>query len=187
MLLCFHQCVCLSVSMSVTLWPCTRYRLNCCIFIKHDRHTTYDKRMNSIVSSPMANVVVRMDAMLSAALVLSFLHFAIYLRRTFSNLAFWKKVQNLLWISRYCRDLLTICIALHVHNVLQESDKDKFKFNLETTNRTFQFAAESLRKLIKHLSINLVIPGLETYFFRNSQTFASGFNLNSQIAVSYSQ
>ena len=30
-------------------------------------------------------------------------------------------------------------------------------------------------------------PVPETYFFRNSQTFASGFNLNSQIAVSYSQ
>ena len=29
--------------------------------------------------------------------------------------------------------------------------------------------------------------GLETYFFRNSQTFASGFNLNSQIAMSNSQ
>ena len=29
--------------------------------------------------------------------------------------------------------------------------------------------------------------GLETYFFSNSQTFASGFNLNSQIAVSNSQ
>ena len=28
--------------------------------------------------------------------------------------------------------------------------------------------------------------GLETYFLSNSQTFASGFNLNSQIAVSYS-
>ena len=32
-----------------------------------------------------------------------------------------------------------------------------------------------------------VLPGLETYFFKNSQTFASGFNLNSQIDVSYSQ
>ena len=31
------------------------------------------------------------------------------------------------------------------------------------------------------------MSGLETYFFSNSQTFASGFNLNSQIAVSYSQ
>ena len=29
--------------------------------------------------------------------------------------------------------------------------------------------------------------GLETYFFSNSQTFASGFSLNSQIAVSNSQ
>ena len=29
--------------------------------------------------------------------------------------------------------------------------------------------------------------GLETYFFSHSQTFASGFNLNSQIAVSHSQ
>ena len=29
--------------------------------------------------------------------------------------------------------------------------------------------------------------GLETYTFSNSQTFASGFNLNSQIAVSNSQ
>ena len=29
--------------------------------------------------------------------------------------------------------------------------------------------------------------GLETYFFSHSQTFASGFNLNSQIAVSNSQ
>ena len=29
--------------------------------------------------------------------------------------------------------------------------------------------------------------GLETYFFSNSQTFASGFNLNSQITVSNSQ
>ena len=29
--------------------------------------------------------------------------------------------------------------------------------------------------------------GLETYFFRNSQTFVSGFYLDSQIAVSYSQ
>ena len=27
------------------------------------------------------------------------------------------------------------------------------------------------------------MPGLETYFFSNSQTFASGLNLNSQIAV----
>ena len=31
------------------------------------------------------------------------------------------------------------------------------------------------------------IPGLETYFFSHSQTFASGLNLNSQIAVSNSQ
>ena len=30
-------------------------------------------------------------------------------------------------------------------------------------------------------------PGLETYFFSHSQTFASGFNLNSQIAVCNSQ
>ena len=30
-------------------------------------------------------------------------------------------------------------------------------------------------------------PGLETYFYSHSQTFASGFNLNSQIAVSNSQ
>ena len=30
-------------------------------------------------------------------------------------------------------------------------------------------------------------PGLETYFLSNSQTFASGLNLNSQITVSYSQ
>ena len=37
------------------------------------------------------------------------------------------------------------------------------------------------------MHIKHVLPGLETYFFRNSQTFASGFNLNSQIAVSYSQ
>ena len=29
--------------------------------------------------------------------------------------------------------------------------------------------------------------GLETYFLSNSQAFASGFNLNSQIAVSNSQ
>ena len=29
--------------------------------------------------------------------------------------------------------------------------------------------------------------GLEIYFFSNSQTFASGFNLNSQIAVFSSQ
>ena len=32
-----------------------------------------------------------------------------------------------------------------------------------------------------------VFSGLETYFFSNSQTFASGLNLNSQIRVSYSQ
>ena len=32
-----------------------------------------------------------------------------------------------------------------------------------------------------------MLAGLETYFFRNSQTFASGFNLNSQIAMSNSQ
>ena len=31
------------------------------------------------------------------------------------------------------------------------------------------------------------MTGLETYFFSNSQTFASGFNLNSQVAVCYSQ
>ena len=31
------------------------------------------------------------------------------------------------------------------------------------------------------------IAGLETYFFSHSQTFASGINLNSQIAVSNSQ
>ena len=31
------------------------------------------------------------------------------------------------------------------------------------------------------------VSGLETYFFSHSQTFASGFNLNSQIAVSNSQ
>ena len=31
------------------------------------------------------------------------------------------------------------------------------------------------------------LTGLETYFFSNSQTFASGFNFNSQIAGSYSQ
>ena len=31
------------------------------------------------------------------------------------------------------------------------------------------------------------VPGLETYFFSHSQTFTSGFNLNSQIAVSNSQ
>ena len=31
------------------------------------------------------------------------------------------------------------------------------------------------------------VAGLETYFFSNSQTFASGLNLNSQITVSYSQ
>ena len=29
--------------------------------------------------------------------------------------------------------------------------------------------------------------GLETYYFSNSQTFASGLDLNSQITVSYSQ
>ena len=33
----------------------------------------------------------------------------------------------------------------------------------------------------------VLIPGLETYFFSHLQTFASGFNLNSQIAVSNSQ
>ena len=31
------------------------------------------------------------------------------------------------------------------------------------------------------------MSGLETYFISHSQTFASGFNLNSQIAVSNSQ
>ena len=31
------------------------------------------------------------------------------------------------------------------------------------------------------------VAGLETYFFSNSQTFASGFNLNSQVAVCSSQ
>ena len=35
--------------------------------------------------------------------------------------------------------------------------------------------------------IKVTDTGLETYFFSNSQTFASGFNLNLQIAVSYSQ
>ena len=40
----------------------------------------------------------------------------------------------------------------------------------------------------KETSAYLCIPsGLETYFFSHSQTFASGFNLNSQIAVSNSQ
>ena len=48
---------------------------------------------------------------------------------------------------------------------------------------------------IGHLALNIVdwpvwtlsISGLETYFFSHSQTFASGFILNSQIAVSNSQ
>ena len=31
------------------------------------------------------------------------------------------------------------------------------------------------------------VTGLETYYFRNSQTFASGLNLNSQIVIPYSQ
>ena len=35
--------------------------------------------------------------------------------------------------------------------------------------------------------MNGALSGLETYFFSNSQTFASGFNLNSQIAVSNPQ
>ena len=32
----------------------------------------------------------------------------------------------------------------------------------------------------------MVLSGLETYFLSDSQTFVSGLNLNSQIAVSYS-
>ena len=35
--------------------------------------------------------------------------------------------------------------------------------------------------------VSCTYTGLETYFFSHSQTFASGFNLNSQIAVSNSQ
>ena len=35
--------------------------------------------------------------------------------------------------------------------------------------------------------LSLENAGLETYFFSHSQTFASGFNLNSQIAVFNSQ
>ena len=43
----------------------------------------------------------------------------------------------------------------------------------------------------QHWGMKIVLPtffmaGLETNFFINSQTFMSGFNLNSQIAVSYS-
>ena len=33
----------------------------------------------------------------------------------------------------------------------------------------------------------MTTTGLETYFFSNSHTFASGSNLNSQVVVSYSQ
>ena len=36
-------------------------------------------------------------------------------------------------------------------------------------------------------TFNNMFTGLETYFFSHSQTFASGLNLNSQIAVSNSQ
>ena len=35
--------------------------------------------------------------------------------------------------------------------------------------------------------VESIPTGLETYFFSNLQTFASGLNLNSQIAVSNSQ
>ena len=46
----------------------------------------------------------------------------------------------------------------------------------------------SSRKLIAIIiSQKSNLTGLETYFFSNSQTFASGFYLNSQIAVPYSQ
>ena len=37
------------------------------------------------------------------------------------------------------------------------------------------------------IPIDIQVTGLETNLFTNSQTFASGFNLNSQIAVSNSQ
>ena len=43
-----------------------------------------------------------------------------------------------------------------------------------------------LRKIIEFRNI-IETAGLETYFFSNSQIFVSGFNLNSQIAVSNSQ
>ena len=43
----------------------------------------------------------------------------------------------------------------------------------------------SLAPILDHaLFLEDWYAGLETYFFHNSQTFASGFNLNSQIAVS---
>ena len=43
------------------------------------------------------------------------------------------------------------------------------------------------RQLFVHNKLLLSSPGLETYFFSNLQAFVSGFNLNLQIVVSYSQ
>ena len=54
------------------------------------------------------------------------------------------------------------------------------------SNMSFLYLVPILR-LSSCKSVILDLAGLETYFFSHSQTFASGFNLNSQIAVSNSQ
>ena len=75
----------------------------------------------------------------------------------------------------YCIVLMSTCLVRW------------FLLRADLSRSTKRLAMSASRWDTKAGLIIRLIPGLETYFFSNSQTFASGFNLNSQVAVCYSQ
>ena len=59
-----RACVCVSVRVSITLWPCEHDRnwTIACLFIKLGRHVHYDERMNPIYfGARRSKVKVRID------------------------------------------------------------------------------------------------------------------------------